>query len=397
MDMIIAPNLCTGCGACAAACPTQSIRMQVDNAGFLHPQITESCVDCGKCLKICPRLNYISSKEKKSDAKAFAAVSKNSAIWRRSSSGGAFSEICKAWEEGSTMFCGAAWNGTEVRHRCVIGTENLAPLCKSKYVSSDAHDCYKQLKAHLETGEKAVFCGTPCQVAGVKAFLGRDYEHLLLVDLICHGVGSPAVFKECLHLTEQELNDEIESYEFRSKERVYEQDHIAKIALKKKKQSVLVLNDRYMQLFVKQDCLRSSCGKNCVWRNEVREGDITIGDFKGLLQVFPRLAGTKRNYSTITFNTENGKTIIPSIEKSMELLPCDIEDIKTYNPLYYKHTYFSKERDTFFVEFERTPQKAILKRTKPCKLHSVSWKRKIWNCLPCRVRQCILNRGKNNE
>lgn len=390
MDKIISSELCTGCGACAAACPMQSIRMQADGAGFLRPHITESCVNCGKCLKICPRLNGDASKKNKNIPKAFAAVSKNKDVWRRSSSGGAFSEICKAWEQGSTVFCGAAWDGVTVRHRCVTGTEKLAPLCKSKYVASDAHDCYKQLKTHLDAGGNAVFCGTPCQVAGLKAFLGREYKKLLLIDLICHGVGSPAVFEECLRLTETELNGKIESYEFRSKGRVYDKDHIVKITLKNKKGVVLIENDRYLQLFVRQDCLRSSCAKNCIWRNEAREGDITIGDFKGLRQVFPKSAGTKRNYSTIVINNEKGELVLPFIEKKMSLLPCDIEDIQVHNPVFYRHTYFSKERDAFFAEFERAPERAIHERTAPCKLYSESFKKKFWNCLPCMVRRCIL-------
>ena len=152
-----------------------------------------------------------------------------------------------------------------------------------------------------------------------------------------------------------------------------------------------------MQLFIRQDCLRSSCGENCLWRDENRQGDITIGDFKGLYNIFPELVGTKRNYSTIIFNTEKGKSILSSIRKNMQLLPCDIDNIKVYNPLFYRHTYFSKNRDAFFAEFVKNPQKAIQESTTPSKLYRRSLKGRVFDFLPCSIRRWIIKGGKNGK
>lgn len=390
MKTIIDKKMCTGCSACYTSCPNGSIEMVSDNEGFLYPEVLDTCIDCGKCQRVCPRINQPDYSTNFAQT-AYAAVSKHFKIWNRSSSGGAFSEICFAWGDDNTMFCGALWDKLCVKHACVVGVDKIAPLCKSKYVSSDLGNCYKQIREHLGKGYNVLFCGTPCQVAGLKSFLNRDYDNLLLIDLICHGVGSPAVFEECIALMEQDLGEEIDSYEFRSKRRVYEQDHIIKLTSKNKKKPVFVLDDRYLQLFIRQDCLRPSCGERCIWRNENRQGDITIGDFKGLLQVFPKLRGTKRNYSTVVFNTEKGKSVFSSMKSSMEWLSCSVDDIKAHNPLFYRHTYFSENRDAFFREFEQNPQKAIADRTHPCRLYRRSLKGQVLDFLPKIIRRWIIN------
>ena len=175
MKTIIDKILCTGCSACYSSCPNGSIKMVSDNEGFLYPQISDTCVNCGKCQKVCPCINRADCTTNYSP-KAYAAVSKDFKIWNRSSSGGAFSEICFAWGDDNTMFCGALWDKLYVKHACLVGIDNIAPLCKSKYVSSDLGNSFKQIQEHLKKGFKVLFCGTPCQVAGLRHFLRRDYD-----------------------------------------------------------------------------------------------------------------------------------------------------------------------------------------------------------------------------
>jgi hypothetical protein len=178
------------------------------------------------------------------------------------------------------LICGAKWNGLKVEHACVIGVENIAPLCKSKYVASDLHNCFVKIKEHIIKGNKAVFCGTPCQVAGLRAFLGKDYNNLLLIDLICHGVGSPLVFEECIRLTGKQLGIEPKHYGFRHKPTGhFLTRYISFIGDGQKR--YLVTNDQYNQLFLSQLCLRPSRGENCIYRTQKRQGDITIADFNG--------------------------------------------------------------------------------------------------------------------
>lgn len=389
-NFVIDPGLCTGCTACFASCPNGSIQMIADARGFFYPVMGERCLHCGKCRAICPRIS-LKEGEKRSGQMAYAALSKRCDIWQKSASGGAFSEICNAWGDDNTLFCGAAWNGTAVEHISVMGVKSIAPLRKSKYLASNMKDCFSTIRDHLLGGGRALFCGTPCQVAGLRAYLGCDYEGLLLIDLICHGVGSPAVFDACLEAMEEDLGERIAGYEFRSKGRVYDSDHITKLTLHSKK-NLYVTGDRYIQLFTKQDCLRDSCGANCIYRNEDRQGDITIGDFKGLREVFPHLAGSKRNYSTVVLNTKKGKGILPALQDRMQMLPCSVEDIKAHNPLFYRHTNVSKNRDAFFQAFEADAKEAIRTATLPPVRYRKNLKGRIFDLLPTGVRRKLMER-----
>ena len=391
MKTIIDKKLCTGCSACYASCPNGSIKMVSDNEGFLYPEISDTCIDCGKCQRVCPRINQ---RDLSVDftQKAYAAVSKDFKIWNRSSSGGAFSEICFAFCDDNTMFCGALWDKLYVKHACLTAVDEIAPLCKSKYVSSDLGNCHKQIREHLDKGYNVLFCGTPCQVAGLRSFLNKDYDNLLLIDLICHGVGSPAVFSECIKSLEKNFSRKVVSYEFRSKKKVFDKDHIIKLFFEGDTKPTYITDDRYLQLFVKQHCLRSSCGENCIYRNEHRQGDITIGDFKGLTKVFPHLLGSKKNYSTIVFNTPKGESLFGKLSVRMDMLPCSTEDIKQYNPLFYRHTYISEQRNDFFNDFSFDKQSAIEKWTVPAKMYTKSLKGKVFDILPQRARRWLNER-----
>ena len=209
---------CTGCSACYSACPVRCISMKADEEGFLYPEATDECIECGLCEKVCPMF-----KEKSECAhpkSVYAAVSKDYAIWHRSTSGGAFSAIVRQWADTDTLIGGAAWNGFAVHHIGVLGFQNISPLCKSKYVASSIEDTFIEIRTHLQKGKKAVFCGCPCQVDGLRNFLRKDYEQLLTIDLICHGQGSPLVFAECLKEIGSQLGAEVLSYEFRTKRRM---------------------------------------------------------------------------------------------------------------------------------------------------------------------------------
>ena len=368
---------CTGCTACIAACPVGCITIKKDEEGFLYPVASDKCIKCGKCERVCPIKKNKEKKEIKQEA--YCAVTKDKKIWQRSASGGAFSEICRAFGDEKTIVCGAAWNGFEVEHICIEGVENIAPLCKSKYIESSINNCFAEIKSQLEGDKKVIFCGTPCQVAGLKGFLGRDYDSLLLIDLICHGVGSPKVFAACIENISKWLGKKIVSYEFR-----------AKIVQKQNKEEVYVNNDPYIQLFLSQKALRPSCGDNCKFRNENRQGDITIADFKNLLEVFPKLNGTKVNYSTIVANSSKGKKTVALLNKTMDVYPCDIEMIKKYNPLFYGHTHGTEKRDLFFDEFIKDSSSTIEKWCKPATVKKDSIKRKAWRFLPVKVRRLAL-------
>jgi len=400
MAYLASKELCTGCSACYAICPLNCIEMIKNDEGFLYPVIGEKCINCGKCSRVCPQLNRLVIPDIKTATfpqQAFAGLSKSYKTWRRSSSGGAFSEICAAWDDGETLFFGASWEGFKVKHICVKGVSSVGPLCKSKYLSSDLSNSFFVIKKHLDGGGRALFCGTPCQVSGLKAFLGREYDKLLLIDLVCHGVGSPLVFEKCIEVLENQFGKSILSYCFRAKRYAFERDHLTKIKFSLHKGTLFLNDDQYIQLFTKQICLRSSCGANCIYRNEHRQGDITIADFKSLIVAFPQLEGTKRNYSSIIVNSHKGALLLSSLKRSMHILPCSVDTIKISNPIFFRQTWFSKDRDAFFLEFKNNPLLAIKRFTTPATISKRNLKTRVYELLPVPIRRKLINLSKHGD
>lgn len=369
---------CTGCSACYSACPIHCISMIPDEEGFLYPKASDACIDCKLCEKVCPLIN--GKNDIDYPKTVYAAVSKEYKIWHRSTSGGAFSEIVRHWADDDTLIVGAAWTGFTVHHVGIIGFKNIAPLCKSKYISSAIEDTFIEIRKHLHTNKKVIFCGCPCQVDGLHHFLRKDSDKLLTIDLICHGQGSPIVFKKCVDVMEKYFGEQITSYEFRSKRKIVETDYLSKITTKNK--TYYVVNDPYQQLFLSQDILRPSCGKNCKYRDIQRTGDLTIADCKGLCEIFPDLKGSKKNYSTIVINTKKGSESIRNLSTTMDLRKYAVEDVVKYNPLFAHHTWHSTSRDQFFIDFENDSQKAISARTKPFSVKKIGAKTLVKTILP---------------
>lgn len=377
---------CSGCSACFSACPVRCITMKQDDEGFLYPEASAECIGCGICKKVCPIFH--SQNIKNDFHKPFVALSLDQNVWKKSASGGAFSEICNSWGDNDTIFIGAAWEKLQVNHVGVIGINSIGPLRKSKYIASDLCNTFVQAKQYLDSGGKVLFCGTPCQVAGLRSFLNKDYEHLLTIDLICHGVGSPKVFKECLKDIEKTEGETIVGYEFRSKKKYYESDYLSCVYTKSR--SIYYLMDRYHQLFMSQLCLRPSCSHYCKFRNPNRQGDITIADFKGLSDIFPQFEVKRRNYSTIVVNSLKGASIIPELEKRMELHPYPLELVIKYNPFFAEHTELPSERNIFFSAFCVNPGSAIDRWTKPVPYYKPTWKRLFFNHAPKFLRKVII-------
>ena len=384
---------CTGCSACMAVCPVSCITMKYDEEGFWYPQSSDICINCGRCERVCPipRSDATANHEAQ---RAFACLTKDDAIWKRSASGGAFSEICFAWGDDKTIVVGAAWDGLKVHHVCVEGIRNIAELCKSKYVASYPDNTFREIKNYLKEGRKVIYCGVPCQVAGLKSYLNHSYDNLLTIDLICHGAGSPLVFESAIHRMENQFGGTINRYEFRSKRRCYEQDYLNSISINRL--NIYILNDPYIQLFLKQNCLRPSCGEHCKFRVKNRQGDLTIADFKGLTNVFPELLGTRRNYSTVVANNAKGEKVVTLLGNRMIVLECEVAEIGKYNPLFERQTWFSKDRDKFFDDFIRDKETALDKWTTDTMVFKPTFKNKVYNFLPVFIRKIIL-RVINNE
>ncbi len=355
LDFINDKKECTGCSACINICPTNCIQMIADEEGFDYPYYeTDDCISCNRCLKVCPIAANKTQGEILQNQQVLTFRTKNKNVWKCSSSGGAFTEICKGFEDQETYIFGAQMEGLSVLHSCVLGSDNIEVFRKSKYVQSQVGKTFVTVKKILKSGKKVIYSGTPCQIAGLKSYLGKSYDNLLLIDFICHGVGSPEVFREAVKEIGVNKHTTITSYKFRQKRKklgktfyfisVYFHNDHEIIAYNKK-------NDLYLNLFLSQLCLRRSCQENCAFRQKERLSDITIADYKGGVVKNKYGIIDYKNYSSVIFNTQKGLSIKDYLSKHGHSYTCSLEELEAMNPLFFHTTTGNKMRDSFFKEY----------------------------------------------
>lgn len=269
---------CCGCTACANICPNSAITMKEDKEGFLQPIINnKKCNNCHLCEKVCP-LN----KEKSSsgfEPITFATMANND-IRVKSSSGGMFTILANYFLENNGYVCGASFDKNwKVKHIIIDNKKDLDKLRGSKYVQSDLGNIFKDVKNLLEKNSKVLFTGTPCQIAGIKSFLGKEYENLYLVDLLCHGVPSPKIWIQ--YLKEEFKYKDIKAINFRDKHNFwYMLPQSITYPNKKVVKCEFQIMD-FMKTFLNNICNRPSCN-DCQFATYNRLSDITIGDFWGI-------------------------------------------------------------------------------------------------------------------
>ena len=348
-------NECTGCGACLASCPTHSISMEYNEEGFLYPEISSSCISCRKCEKVCPLLNepiVVNSVNQE----VYCAIHKNDIIWKRSTSGGAFTAICELYGDEDTIVFGAAFDSESklIKHKWVKGVDNIDIFCGSKYVQSNLGDCFSECAQFLQEKKKVIFSGTPCQIAALINYLNIrkiKIESLLCVDLLCHGVGSPGVFKDYVSDLERTRGVRIRDFSFRNKEislgrhklyvaRIEYEDGFIKIEE----------NNPFTNLFLQNILSRQSCGI-CRFACESRYGDITIADYKSLFVDFPK-TNPNRNASAIICNTYRGKLIIDKLISIMDTKQSNTEAIRRNNNPFTRPAGINPKRTVFFDEYK---------------------------------------------
>ena len=310
-------NICTGCSACYSICPVQCISMKQDSEGFLYPFIEkEKCTKCKKCEEICPAI--VQRKERK-PLKVYAAKNPDEEIRRLSSSGGIFTLLAEhILHKGGVVF-GVRFNETwEVIHDYTETIEGLTAFRGSKYVQSDIGKIYKVAKDFLLSDRKVLFTGTPCQLAGLKAFLQKDYDNLFTVDFVCHGVPSPLVWKKYLNEVTGDKKSRISAINFRDKNTGWKSYRssvqTSQNADEDGFQIVESLDlNTYVKGFLRDLYLRPSC-HNCPSKSFKSGTDITIADYWGIQNVLPEFDDDK-GVSLVMANTEKGKLVYGSLNK----------------------------------------------------------------------------------
>lgn len=295
---------CSGCGACKNICPVSAIEMKKDGRGFLYPEVNKYiCSDCGLCRSICQIENNMVSG--KSEPLCYGVMAEND-IRENSSSGGVFGMAAKyVLEQGGAVAGCTFTKDFSAHHVLITDISQLLPLCHSKYTQSDTNDIYNKIKQFLaDDPEKLLlFCGCPCQAAGLRLFLKKEYPNLIIFDLICHGIASPAVFKQYLNELSEYKRSKIKNVIFRDK-KVYGWSTSITIEFENGEIYYGKDSDPYLTAYLKNLITRPSCF-DCKFATVPRQGDITIGDFWGISEIDKSMSDT-RGTSLILVNSEKG-------------------------------------------------------------------------------------------
>lgn len=321
--MCVPDTKCTGCSACMNLCPVNAITMKENDEGFIMPFVNENkCFNCGKCLKACPAI-HINHKNTASPT-LYAAMADNK-VRAESSSGGIFTLIAEYILAKKGYVCGAAFdtkNNFTLCHRIISNSKELGELKGSKYVQSDINYIYREIKQYLSNGKPVLFTGTPCQVAGLYAFLGKDDKNLYTADILCHGVPSQKTFRKYIgelaakYQTGKEPPKPVYAY-FRDKRYGWNCEHIRiKFDNKKIYENNLKKGDPYEYLFAHNLALRKSCG-NCSFAEFPRQGDISIGDFWGISKIDKTMTDQKGT-SLVYVNSPKGEKLFAEITHRLQ-------------------------------------------------------------------------------
>ena len=338
---------CSGCSACAMKCPKQSITMIENNEGFLEPIIDENkCIDCELCKKICPVLNNKEIKKEKFPI-AYACYNKDENIRMESSSGGIFTLISNYVLEKNGVVFGAMFDKEfTVEHNYVTTKEELEKIRGSKYLQSQIGNSYLRAKEFLEEGKYVLFTGTPCQIEGLLAYLGKNYDKLYTQDIICHGVPSPKVWKQAL------ANIKIENpirINFRNKNESWNNFKL-KISNKNESYEASHNDDLYFKLFLQDKILRNSC-YNCSFKKTSRNSDITLADFWGIKNVIEDFDDDKGT-SLVIINSEKGQKLYEQIKNEIKYQEVDFNEAIKYNLSMISSVKKPKEREYIFKDLD---------------------------------------------
>lgn len=345
MDQICSLEECTGCGACAEICPKKCIEMKFDSSGFLNPEINVArCIDCNACVNVCPSINCVGKNILDTVFKAYS-LDKNILI--RSTSGGIFSELSiEVLNRGGVVF-GAAFNEKfDVNHVNVHTIDELDKLRGSKYIQSNSVGSFVLIKQLLKENVTVLYTGTPCQIAGLKQFLKKEYTALILCDFLCHGVGSTKVFHEYLKYLSCEYKSTPQSITFRSKIQGYEKSQFTVQFENKKYFSCRSSQSAYTYGFATKLLIRESCIA-CKYAGTKRVSDITIADYAG-----PdfSIEEKKNGVSTVFCNTDKGVSLLLACKDRLYLEKKKMNEITSFTNNLNNPYYKNPKRDAFFKD-----------------------------------------------
>ena len=359
-------NKCTGCGLCSKICPINCISMKEDTEGFLFPNVnTLKCVNCNKCINNCPVLSDSTSSSSFNETQYYAVINKNEDELKLASSGGVFSALADYIIRENGSVCGCVYNQKmEAIHVVTKERKTINQMYGSKYVQSNILNCFELIKSRLDNGELVLFSGTACQVAALKSYIGEDYELLYTVDVLCHGVPSPGLFRLFVNHFNSKGIGRVVDIKFRDKEKKgWGSEHRTSVKYDNGKK-VWPFMPAYFSAFFYGIDLRESCYQ-CKFAGTKRVSDLTIGDFWGSWKKYGKRF--KDGISVISINSSKGMHLFSNIQDYFLF----VEELSqpeaiSSNDNFVHAVKRPKERDTFYkglVKYNQCSKRTYSART----------------------------------
>ena len=348
--IMIDQHECCGCTACTSVCPKRAIRMDCSQYGFYVPFIDNTrCIDCGVCNKVCPKENE-SWRRNKKELAIYLCQNKNENTRLESSSGGVFYELASCvLDKGGVVF-GCAWTSVGyAEHICVSDKRDLSKLQKSKYVQSKVGNSFPTVNNYLNQGHLVLFSGTPCQIAGLRNYLGKEDEKLICVDFVCHGVPSPKTLATYLKSKENKYQKKIEGLNFRSKEFGWETLALEISFDDGKKCFSKAGEDSYFRSFLTNLGLNDSCA-SCRYNVLPRSSDLTLGDFWMAEQSVAGFHSDDKGVSFVTVNSSRGEALFEEISETLTKRIVSREQVLKGNPFLNGHCRIHPRSKRFLEE-----------------------------------------------
>lgn len=341
---------CTLCKVCANVCPKGCIKFNYEKDTFLYPVINfTECIKCNLCEIICPILN---NNKKKSMRKIYAAKANNNDIRINSSSGGVFTILAlNILEQNGVVFGAAFDNDFNVRHIPIEKEENLFMIQRSKYIQSNMNNIYNEVYNNLEMDKKVLFSGSSCQVAALRNYLKKEYDNLILVDFICHGVPSYKVFREYIKILEKKYKSVAKEINFRDKSKGWKNRSLKILFENRKCYSEQWEYETYMQGYLKNMYLKESCYK-CNFKNMTSGSDITLGDYWGS-EIFDEEIDDDKGLSLVITNSARGAKLFNHTKELLFTKEINLDEATKYNQHLYKSSEINPNRDNFLNYFKK--------------------------------------------
>lgn len=356
-------NECTGCGVCSNVCPKQAIKMKQDLKGFLYPDVEKTrCIECEICLNKCPAINQTKVLSNYLTPLVYAAWSLDESIRINSTSGGIFSELAKEVLKSGGCVVGAQYNAEHLVEHALIDKEiDLIKLRQSKYIQSDIKDIYTHVEKKLQAQKLVLFVGSPCEIAGIRGYLGKEYENLILCDFVCRGTNSPKAYTEYLKDLENRYQSKIKKVWFKNKTKGWNL-FSTKIIFENGKEYIEDRNhDAFMLGYIHYNLFMRDCCSSCKYKKFPRISDITLADFWGVGQHRSELDEDKGT-SLVMINSNKGKSLFDSIQDCVFYSECPIDWALQGNTCILNVATKNRFSDEFFEELGIVPFEQLIRK-----------------------------------